>query len=497
MHVRSTSSALLRATSVAVLAATFAACAEPTQLVAPDVAGPALDVAVADDATGYILTARGKGFAADFADRVAALGGTVIYRHDGVGFAFVHGLSADGAVALAARGDVASVDRDESFSVKPMAVTTMELAAADQIASVANPAGAARYSWQWNMHAINAKAAWDAGQLGDPSVTVAILDTGIDYDAPDLNGQVDLARSVSFIPADDAITTAFFPTRNRINDYNGHGTNVATQVSSRAAAVAGVTSMTRLMGVKVLSGRGSGSTGGVLSGILHAADNGADIANMSLGGGFAKSGAGSLVSLINRVFNYAKQQGMLIVVAAGNDELDLDRTGNLMKTYCDATHVVCVSSSGPETATAALDNFSYFSNYGSAVDVAAPGGNHLPPEAVGTDMIIRSTDGWAWGSGQASWVWSYCAKHSLVYLANGNLALTACSAGNRLTGMVGTSQAAPHVAGVAALLVPKVGKDRPAQLKAALLKAVDDLGDSGKDSYYGRGRINVAKALGL
>src|SRR4029077_9851133 len=112
-------------------------------------------------------------------------------------------------------------------------------------------------------------------------------------------------------------------TRNNISDFNGHGTNVATQVSSKAAAFAGVTSRTTLIGVKVLGANGSGSVGGVLNGILWAADHGADVANMSLGSDFSKAGAGRFTSLINRVFNYAKKQGMLIVVAAGNEGSDL------------------------------------------------------------------------------------------------------------------------------------------------------------------------------
>lgn len=472
------------------LAATFAACGDPVQPTAtsPAVDGPALSLA-AESPAQHILLARGAGFGADLATAVSNLGGQLVFVHDKVGLALVSGLSDEAAVSLASRGDVSEVGADATFQVDvPMSAAADVTFAEDAIASVANPATASRFSWQWNMRAIGAPAAWAAGYLGDASVTVAILDSGIDYDAPDLNGLVDMARSASFIPGDDAITTAYFPWRHPMNDYNGHGTNVATQVSSKAAVHAGVSSKTTLMGVKVLGVNGKGSLGAVLGGVLYAADNGADVANMSLGGGFAKAGMGQYVALINKVFNYAKQQGMLIVVAAGNDEMNMDANGNLLKSYCDMTHVVCVSSVGPQEQDADADVFSLFSNYGSGVDIAGPGGNYR------ADLAVTR---WIWGLGAGSWVWAYCAKHRLIVLGNGGLAYAGCQAGNRVTGMVGTSQATPHVAGTAALLVTKVGKDNPAQLKAALLKGVDDLGAPGQDPYFGAGRLNVAKALGL
>jgi subtilisin family serine protease len=367
-----------------------------------------------------------------------------------------------------------------------------------EITSQANPTLASRYSWQWNMRDIQAPKAWAAGKLGRSDVTVAILDTGIDYDAPDLAGLVDFSRSVSFIASDNAVTQTYFPTRNPISDYNGHGTNVATQVSSNARAIAGVTSHTTLIGVKVLSGMGSGSLSAVLNGVLWAADHGADVANMSLGvkGGVSKTANGSYVSLINKVFNYAKQKGMLIVVSAGNDGIDLDHNGNMFAAYCDAPHVVCVSAVGPTTAagfaTDAMDTPSYYTNIGrSGIAVAAPGGN-----ADAANGFAASP--WPWGSDIASWVWSYCSKTTLVFSNAGQpLGYAGCQGGNLLTGYIGTSQASPHVAGLAALLVAEMGHGKPQQIKNVIQNSADDLGQPGTDPFYGRGRINVAKALGL
>ncbi|HEY0037325.1 MAG TPA: S8 family serine peptidase, partial [Longimicrobium sp.] len=320
----------------------LAACSDDAvSPLSPAASAPSLNAEAAP--AGTLVLFKGSVIPQDFEARVAALGGSVTYAHAGVGFAMVDGLSTESAAQLRGISGVSDVQPDASFSLGlPQQAASAEMGAelTDAIQSQANPATAARFSYQWNMRSINAPKAWAAGKLGSPNVTVAILDTGIDYDAPDLNGLVDLSRSTSFVPGDDRITSTYFPTRNRISDYNGHGTNVATQVSSKGVALAGVTSRTTLIGVKVLGANGSGSLGGILSGITWAADHGAHVANMSLGGGFTKSGNGQYVSLIQRIMNYAKQKGMLVVVAAGNDSVDMDHDGNMFQTYCGTVHVI-------------------------------------------------------------------------------------------------------------------------------------------------------------
>ena len=360
-------SILHRTISAAALTAlVLAACS--TDVVAPlkTPSTPKLAVDVNTTSGNYVVLMRGNAMPKGFAESVANLGGAVTWSHAGAGFATVAGLDAAGAVKLAAISGVGDVESDIEVGLAvPAGVAEADASdlADPSISSVTNPAAAVRYVWQWNMRSIGAQTAWAAGKLGSAAVTVAILDTGIDYDAPDLNGLVDLTRSTSFMStyvrapgqtksdsSDNYISTRFFPTRNAISDYNGHGTNVATQVSSKAVALAGVTSKTKLIGVKVLGSNGYGSFGGILNGILWAADHGANVANMSLGGGFRKTAAGRYVAIINRVFNYAKQRGMLIVVAAGNDAADLDHNGNEFVTYCDAPHVICVASVGLPTA---------------------------------------------------------------------------------------------------------------------------------------------------
>jgi hypothetical protein len=534
-----------RRITVVALFTAFAITACSTDVaVAPmkTVKAPSLSVSVGQKSK-HIVTLNGSRIPVGFADRVNSLGGTVTSAQAAAGYAVVSGLTEDAASALAASGfgdvqpdfvvaleaPVGAIRADASDVGAPSIGADASDVGAPSTNSQENPATADSVNRQWNMRAINAPAAWAAQKLGSSNVTVAILDTGIDYDLPDLNGLVDLNRSTSFmnkfvgrsddtttladesdpiVPSDSAILRlAVFAGRHPITDLNGHGTNVATQVSSKAVRFAGVTSKTTLIGVKVLGANGAGNFSDILDGVVYAANEGADVANMSLGGGFSKSGNGRAVGLINRVFNYAKQKGMLIVVSAGNSGIDLKHYGNVYSTYCDAPHVICVASVGPLSgmatpaaplATSNPDEPAFYTNFGkNNVDVAAPGGN--------ADVANADADGnlpvtvWPWGPGIASWVWSYCAKQSLIIQRSaadpkkGVLFLTTCFTRLRNQGYVGTSQAAPHVAGLAALLIAeKIGKGNPAAIKRLIQTSGVPI-----DKAFGGSRIDVKNALGL
>ena len=489
-----------------------------------------------------VLLSRGGG-RDDFARTVASLGGTVVDRHEGAGFAVVEGLSDAAAASLSRARGVQAVERDlVAQVVDPVGQSSAEMVAdaADVGAqSQANPATAIIFPRQWNMRAIGAPTAWAAGRTGSSSVKVAIVDSGIDDTYPDLVGLVDATRSASFLPtvgsrtvcsnpsdhelingrAAFAITTptgvvncpalpAFHPGKPAWADLNGHGTYTGGIASSKATVAAGVTSSVTLMAVKVLSARGSGPFSAILQGVAFATDNGADVINMSLGAVFLSHGG--FIGFLNGITRYAHSRGVTIVVAAGNDAIDLDHSGGVYEAFCSSGMVICVSATGPVRAVNAAgtpsvngpfflptpDEPAIYSNYGtSSVDVAAPGGNYAltpPPNPMVASVV---------------WIWGGCSRTTLLPLSPpaGSPPGTpppfpyyakACHTGTFILQAVGTSAASPHVAGLAALLVEDIGRN-PGQIRTTLQQTADDLGKPGADPHYGKGRINVPRALGL
>jgi subtilisin family serine protease len=408
----------------------------------------------------YIVLFKNDGIPADFAATVAALNGTVLRTHAS-GIATVS-LSEENAAALAQDNAIADVQRNEAISLDN----------AVDAGSITEPALASYYPRQWHLRVIGADQAWAAGRFGSADVTVAVLDSGIDYTHPDLAGKVDLSRSVSFVPSDDALVASLFPGRHPVTDLHYHGTHVASTISSNAFYAAGVTSRTTLMGVKVLNRFGSGDFDALLNGVLWAADHDADVINMSIQAFGGKNASGRFIGYVNRVFNYAYRNGVVVVTIAGNQNRDLDHDGNNWQGLCTIPNVICVSatgplsSAGPEGPWFDVDERAFYSNYGrSAVSVAAPGG---------------TVPGLVWGS---------CSTTSLV--------VPVCRTEFRAVPAGGTSQAAPHVAALAALVIEDLGKNNPAQVRAAIERGADDLGPQGTDPVYGKGRINIPKTLGL
>lgn len=417
----------------------------------------------------YLLLFKGNKIPNGFSDDIEKNGGKIIYQHES-GFAYVSGLSIFDAAKIRSRKDVSELVANASFSLNLPGAAEVS---SDETAtsSTQNPAGSFFYARQWHYPAIGADQAWAAGYLGSEDVTVAILDGGIDYTNLDLAGLVDLSRSISFVPSDDALVDFYFPGRNYITDLQYHGTHVAATVASNGIIGAGTTSKTTLTGVKVCDVFGDCNFGAIFSGLLYASETGVDVANMSLGGGFFKAGNGNFVGFINSLMNTVRQAGVTVVVSAGNSAADLDKDGNIYNAFCDSPNVICVSATGPTASQSVngpftnVDAPAVYSNFGrSSIDVAAPGGNTGAP------------------------VWATCTQTSLV--------VPVCQTGNFIVGLSGTSMASPHVSGLAALIISQ-GTNNPSQVKSAILQSADDLGQSGTDKFYGKGRINVAKALGL
>jgi lantibiotic leader peptide-processing serine protease len=444
----------------------------------------------------YLITFKST-MPSGFEARVKALGGTVSLKDDVLGFAAVIGLGEREAQSLVQDGLAQAAQIEPVIQLAPVR-ELKNTQPRNTINSPSNPAAAFLFSTfpiQWDMSSIHADDAWAAGKLGSTDVSVGILDTGLDYTHPDLAGHVDLARSTDLVGEADSVAKYFGLGLNPVIDLHSHGSHNGTIVSSNAIISAGVTSRTTLVGVKVCNMRGSCPTAAVLAGIRYAVDAGVQVINMSIGGSAPKNATQGFGAIVNRAFSYAKQHDVLMVIAAGNAAEDLDHNGNVFAAYCDAPHVICVSAVGP-TGEAAfgpfvnVDAFSFaFSNFGrSAITVAAPGGN-VVLDAHGSLVDITP-------------VWSSCSTTGLDF---GTLQPTPTDPPIGLLcpppflpviGFVGTSEAAPHVTGLAASLLAE-GIRGANQLRNAIIKGADDLGPTGIDPFYGRGRVNVAASLGV
>ncbi len=419
----------------------------------------------------------------DLADRVALLGGSVEASLDSIGAAAVTGLSEAGAAELGAAPDVRAVEPDPLASLRDDDEAIdgpVGEAAGDAIApadATASPTTAQFYARQWNIRAVFADQGWAAGHLGSRDVKVAIVDTGIDYLLPDFVGLVDLERSTSFVPED--VIPARYAGRLPFSDLFWHGTAVASVVASNAKVLAGVNRYVTLLAVKVVDSTFMTSAGRLLSGILYAADRGVDVINLSNGVQRDKSENPGTVAAFERAVNYAFRKGALLVSVPFNDAADLDHNGDLVRLPCEAANAMCVAATGPTAAAGVngpwenVDAIAPYAAYGrSAISVAAPGG--------------------AGDVGQFRRMWVLCTTTPTQ-----TTAAPACRARQPIAQPVGNSFAAAHVSGLAALLVAQLGHGNPGLIRERILQTADDLGDPGVDPHYGRGRINVARALGI
>jgi len=502
MNYRKLSAALAVATIVS-------ACSEQPVATAPNMS-PSFSVS-AGSASGRYLVAFTASIPASFASEVAAVGGKLDASLAKFGGAIVSNIDATAAARLSQVAGVQSIDADPMFKLDPVKskVDASDASLLDlEVASPTAPATAGLYAMQWNMRAINAPAAWNAGKLGSSSVRIGIIDTGIDEGTAaagigrnnDLLNRVDRVLSKSFMPVEDTIVQRLFPGAPLYTDLDGHGTNVASQVSSNAINFAGVTSQTKLVSLKActilpvnpadtVTAPGYCSTSAVFAALAYAVENNIDLVNMSLGGGFMKRDCQGCTSIFNRIVGSTTRAGLTIVVAAGNSGIDLDHDGNFYSTYCSVPGVICVGATGPTSSGAAytgpfpnVDASSIYTNFGrSSIDVMAPGGNY---SVNAQNQIIG-----------VSYVWSLCPRRTAAAYSTTlkvSVAVGPCGA----WGFLGTSQASPHVAGLAALLIEKFGRN-PGAIERAIEASADQLSSSSVSAAYGNGRINVGRALGL
>lgn len=365
------------------------------------------------------------------------------------------------------------------------------------------PANAERYSpIQWNLRQIHADQTAALGIRGNNTVRarVAILDSGVITDQPDLVPNLNLALSTSFVPTE--------PDLNPPAGVFNHGTHVAGIV---AAAVnnygtQGVAPEAEIVAVKVLSAAGSGDFGWIIAGIDYASGPAvhADVINMSLGAffnikpdapGANKGGWGTLFSALNRAVNLATQRGTLVLSAAGNDGTDLNSSWGQVP--AQSGNGSAVSATGPlgwaiyGDAGSNWDRPASYTNYGqSVVDVAAPGGDnalYLTPAGMANCTVTINPPG-------ATTLIRPCYVFDMVMSPGGWSYVAPGVKGYSYYWADGTSMATPHVAGVAALIVGQYGHIGPTALKSRLEQTSVDIFKPGADPL-GKGRVDALAAV--
>ena len=261
-------------------------------------------------------------------------------------------------------------------------------------------------------------------------VTVAVIDTGVSV-VPDL-------KQTKFVEGYD-----FVDDKTDASDENGHGTHVAgtiAQSTNNNFGVAGIAYEAAIMPLKVLSGFGGGTVADIAEAIRFAADHSADVINLSLGGG-------GDAAILREAIDYAYYKGVTIVAAAGNANTN---AASFPARYPQVISVAAIDSTGQKAP---------YSNFGAGVNISAPGGSTANGEAGG---ILQNT-------------------------------IDAETGESLFAAFQGTSMAAPHVAGVAAL-IRSVGVQEPDQVAAILTRSARVISDD-ELNHFGAGQLDANAAV--
>lgn len=422
-------------------------------------------------ADNFIIIGDGNALPADIYTKVSAAGGYLDKSYAfGVGVASSNDpLFAEKLLDTAAVRDVIEdVGFDVDYGAK-----RIEVQAAAEAAPPTSGDNDRFFDLQWGHNYVGSQAAWAKGFRGQ-NVRVAVLDGGFQLTHPDLAPNIIGSRDFTGQGINYACAGAF-----------SHGNHVAGTIAAPDNGIGGigVAPQAKLLLVKVLSENascnGSGSFANVIAGIVYAADQGVHVINMSLGATIARQGAGganadisALKNAVNKAITYATQKGVTVIVSGGNDGNDLDGGDKgAVRFNTGMSHAVGISALAPENwagngGNVPLDPAGY-TNYGtSMIDFGAPGGDFDYPGNEG--CTIRGVTAPCWAMDM---VFSTGAANSYYWSA-------------------GTSMAAPHAAGVAALIISETGNSTPSHVLREMRKRAVDAGKPGRDDFFGHGISN-------
>ena len=246
----------------------------------------------------------------NIAGMVNKAGGVLLRNHPEIGVAIASSNDSNFAANLKKNSKVLWAEQDVTVQWLPNQPLSKVNEQFNPPSAAADPQDAFFLPFQWSIFITHTDEAWNVTQ-GDPAVKVAVLDSGICTHHIDTAGKVDEAESTSFVTETDpdcVAAEAACPTCPTWEDYRFHGTAVASLISTNNLGIAGVAPNVRLRAVKVLSCGGSGSFGGIISGILYATLTGNQIINMSLGAYGSKVASGNLISALNRGAQLCEKQ---------------------------------------------------------------------------------------------------------------------------------------------------------------------------------------------
>ena len=328
------------------------------------------------------------------------------------------------------------------------------------------PEGEPLGGYQWGLETARVQQAWERAPQKGAGVRVAILDTGLDPDNPDLTGQLDRSGARSFVgSADDWV------------DRNGHGTHVAGIVAARldGGGVTGVAPGSQIVPIKVLGDDGWGDDASVLAGLEWAADQGVQVVNLSLSGLYDPDGdTFALRAAYARAIGRLHDRGIVVVMASGNEGLTTSPGGPVVLP-AQAGEGLVVGAVGPRGGKNGRQ-FAPYTNHGPGLlDLAAPGGGARLTRSGGLQVeapdLVLST-------------WS---THARTRDENG---IHFEAASHRYMG--GTSMACAHVSGVAALLRSAIPTMDARSIERALSSGVFPRGPRDR---YGSGILDARRAL--
>ncbi len=389
---------------------------------------------------------------------------------------------------------------------------------------------------QWDMALIHASDGGSYEKATGAGVTVGMIDSGVDFNHPDIEPNLDVDLSCSFIfddtPTADPSEIANGDCTNKaaVQDLAGHGTHTASTVAApiNGIGIAGVAPEATIVALKACTKDGYCFADSVAAALRYAGDNDIDIVNLSLFADpylyYCKSEAEqrAILKKLEDAARYAQQRGVLIVASAGNEQADLQHPvldtispdwppdteeTRYVKNNCrvapaELPGVMTVSATGPIGYPGYDLWIADYSSVGmSRVDVAAPGGDYFRATGTAQDAVLGAIP-------MDSVIWNAYDPYNAVYPG-----FSVIDQGAGYIYLNGTSMSSPHAAGVAALVKQMHPKWGPGAIKAAVQRSTQHLdcppnweplsdtderyrcyGNGGRTSFFGHGLVDADAA---